>query len=554
MSVIRQLLKQGRHAELWQMCCGFLDLNIEQFMTMQKQLLLEQIQMLNRCELGRKLMRGALPETVEEFRKRVPLSTYLDYCPELLEQREGVLPARPVMWVQTSGRSGEYPHKWVPVSHRFWQEAGLDFCAIAIFSACKARGDIPFKHGFKLLHAAAQPPYLTGMVARNGEEELGFEFLPPLRQSERMGFEERVEKGFELALSEGMDGFFGLAGVLVAIGEKFRQGSGSARSSRLLLQPRVAFRLARGLIRSKLAGRTMLPRDLWSLKMISSMGVDSVVYKEKIRELWGRVPLNVYGNSETTVIATQTWDYDGMVFFPNLNFLEFIPEAEHTRWQFDHSYHPKTVLLDEVKTGESYELVTTNFHGGIMVRYRVGDMIRITALRNEKLGVNLPQMVFERRADDLIDLGFMRLTERVIWQAIENAGIPNRGWMVRKETGETPKALLYLELGDGYTASEESLAAAIYEQIKKIDDGLYVYKDLSSLEKLIDFRPIEVTLLPKGAFASYKARQLAGGATLAQMKPPHVNPSDKVLSLLGAKGKASLQAETAAKDEVRISR
>lgn len=549
MSIIKQLLKQGRHDELWRMCCGFLDLNTEQFMAMQKQLLLEQIQLLNRSELGRKLMRGALPETVEEFRKQVPLSTYLDYCPELLEKRENVLPANPAMWVQTSGRSGEYPHKWVPVSDKFWQEASLDICAIAIFSACKERGDIPFKHGFRLLHAAAQPPFLTGMVARIGQEEFGFDFLPPLRQSEKMGFEERVEKGFKLALSEGMDGFFGLAGVLVAIGEKFRQGSGgSARSSRLLLPPKVAFRLARGLIRSKLAGRPMLPRDLWSLKMISSMGVDSVVYKEKIRELWGRVPLNVYGNSETTVIATQTWDYDGMVFFPNLNFLEFIPEAEHDKWQLDHSYHPKTVLLDEVKTGESYELVITNFHGGIMTRYRVGDMIRITALRNEKLGINLPQMVFERRADDLIDLGFMRLTERVIWQAIENAGIPNRGWMVRKETGESPKAHLYLELGDGYTASESSLAAAIYEQIKKIDDGLYVYKDLSSLERLIDFRPIEVTLLPKGAFASYKDRQWAEGAALAQMKPPHVNPSDKVLALLGAKEKVSYQVEAATKN------
>ncbi|RJQ40694.1 MAG: GH3 auxin-responsive promoter [Dehalococcoidia bacterium] len=514
------------------MCCGFLDLSLDQFMAVQKELLLEQIQLLNRCELGRKLTGGVMPRTIEEFRKQVPLTTYLDYCPELLEKREDALPAKPYMWLQTSGRSGEYPHKWVPVSHRAWQEAGLDFCAIAIFSSCKERGEVPFKHGFKLLHAAAQPPFLTGMVARNGEEELGFEFLPPVSESEKMSFEERVEKGFKLALSEGMDGFFGLAGVLVAIGEKFRRGSGSTKSARLLMQPKVAFRLAKGLVRSKMAGRAMLPKDLWPLKMITSMGVDSVVYKEKIKELWGRMPLNVYGNSETTVVATQTWDYDGMVFFPNLNFLEFIPEAELAIWQTDHSYHLRTVLLDEVKSGESYELVITNFHGGIMTRYRLGDMIRITALRNASLGINLPQMVFERRADDLIDLGFIRLTERVIWQAIENAGIPNRGWLVRKEVTGTPKAHLYLELEDGYTASEESLAAAIYEQIKQIDDGLYVYKELSSLESLIDFRPIEVTLLTKGAFASYKERQKAEGAALSRMKPPHINPPDKVLAMM----------------------
>jgi len=516
------------------MCCGFLDLSLEQFMTVQKQLLLEQIGRLNHCQLGRKLMRGAMPETVEEFRREVPLTTYIDYCPELLEKREDVLPAKPFMWIQTSGRSGEYPFKWVPVSHKSWEEAGLDFCAIAIFSSCKARGEVPFKHGYKLLHAAAQPPFLTGLVASNGEAELGFQFLPPVSESEKLGFEERVEKGFKLALSDGMDGFFGLAGVLVAIGEKFKQGSGHSRSSRLLLQPKVALRLARGLLRSKIAGRAMLPRDLWSLKMITSMGVDSVVYKEKIKELWGREPLNVFGNSETIVVATQTWDYDGMVFFPNLNFLEFMPETEHAKWQADHSYHPKTVLLDEVKSGECYELVITNFHGGIMTRYRLGDMVRITSLRNARLGINLPQMVFERRADDLIDLGFVRLTERVIWQAIENAGIPNRGWLVRKEVGESPKAHVYLELSDNYEASEESLSQAIYEQIKQIDDGLYVYKDLSSLEGLINFRPIEVSLLPKGAFAAYKERQRAAGASLAHFKPPHVNPPDKVLAIMNS--------------------
>ncbi|GAI02640.1 unnamed protein product, partial [marine sediment metagenome] len=66
------LLRQGRKEELWQMCCGFIDLSLEQFMDIQKRLLLEQIELLKNCELGRKVMRGAMPETVEEFREQVP--------------------------------------------------------------------------------------------------------------------------------------------------------------------------------------------------------------------------------------------------------------------------------------------------------------------------------------------------------------------------------------------------------------------------------------------------------------------------------------------------
>jgi len=549
-----KLLRQGRTDEIWQECCGFIDLSLEDIMRIQRRLLLEQLELLKRCELGRYIMNGVEPYTVEEFREQVPMTTYADYCPELLEQREDILPAKPILWVQTSGRSGEYPHKWVPVSQRFWQEAGRNFSAVALFAACKERGDIPYKNGDKMLHATAQIPCLTGNIAYKMEKELDWNFLPSLRESERMTFEERVEKGFRLALSEGTAGFFGLAGVLVAIGEKIRQGSGSTKISDLLAQPKMLSRLAKGRIRSKLAGRPMLPKDLWRLKIIASMGTDCTIYREKIKDLWGRAPLEVYGNTETAVIATQTWDYGSMVFFPNINFLEFIPEKEHIKWQLNHSYQPKTVLLDEVTAGENYELVITNFHGGALVRYRLGDMINITALRNEKLNIDIPQMVFERRADDLIDLGFMRLTERVIWQAIENTKIHYRDWTAHKEIGETPKLHLYIELDDGCIASEKDVATAVYEQIKQLDDGLYIYKDLASLERLIGFKPIEVTLLPTGVFASYKGQRQAEGAELAHLKPPHINPSDEVLSLLGAKAETTPEVEVAVGVEAMIGR
>ncbi len=48
MPTIKELLRAGRKEEVWQMCCGFLDLNIEQFMSIQKRLLLEQIELLNK--------------------------------------------------------------------------------------------------------------------------------------------------------------------------------------------------------------------------------------------------------------------------------------------------------------------------------------------------------------------------------------------------------------------------------------------------------------------------------------------------------------------------
>ncbi len=539
---IRELLKQGRNEELWQMCCGFIDLSLEQFMAIQKRLLLEQIKLLKNCELGRKVMRGAMPESVEEFREQVPLTTYADYCPELLERREAALPAKPIVWQRTSGRSLEYPFKWVPVSYMAWQEMGAVVSATAFFATCKGRGDIAIRDGFKVLYAVAPPPYTFGVFTHIAAEELGFQFLPPLDKSEGMSFEDRLREGFKLALSEGIDAFYGLPGVLVAIGEQFRQGLSSVRPSTLLLQPKALLRLTKGLIKSKLASRSMLPKDLWSLKGLAAAGTDGVVYNKKIEDMWGRYPTNLYGGTEALLVALQTWDHEDMTFVPNINFLEFIPEVEHFKWQLDHEYQPKTVLLDEVKAGENYEIVITNLHGGAMVRYRIGDMIRIMALRNEKLGIDIPQMAFERRADELIDIaGFTRLTERVIWQAIENTGIPYQDWTVRKETvGEMPVLHLYLELKDGYIASEKGMSTAVHNQLKKLDS------DYADLEGVLGLKPLEVTLLAKGSFKAYMAARRNEGADLAHLKPPHINPSDKVLSWLGAKVKTVSKVEIAA--------
>ena len=114
-----ELLRQGQKEELWQMCCGFLNLSLQQFMDIQKRLLLEQIELLRNSEMGRRMLGGAMPDTVEEFRQQVPFTTYSDYLPELVQKREEVLPTKPAMWVHTVGRIGEYNFKWAPLSARF---------------------------------------------------------------------------------------------------------------------------------------------------------------------------------------------------------------------------------------------------------------------------------------------------------------------------------------------------------------------------------------------------------------------------------------------------
>ena len=115
MTRAENLLHYGKTQDLWQKYCGFIDLSLDEFMVIQERLLMEQIEWFSKCKLGEIMMGSKVPTSVAEFREKVPFTTYADYAPYLLENRVDVLPEKPWIWIRTSGRSGEYPTKWMPV-------------------------------------------------------------------------------------------------------------------------------------------------------------------------------------------------------------------------------------------------------------------------------------------------------------------------------------------------------------------------------------------------------------------------------------------------------
>jgi hypothetical protein len=527
MTTAGELLRQGRRDEIWKKYCGFIDLSLEEFMEIQERLLMEQIQLLGKCELGRKLLRDRLPTSVEEFRQMVPLTTYADYLPYLAEKREDVLPEKPVCWVRTSGRSGEYAYKWAPVTKRHYEEEIGGFLASVIFATCRGRGDIALEEHDKFLYGMAPPPYVTGMIAPAILQEFPFDFLPPAEKAEKASFQERIEMGFNMALREGLDIFFGIGSILVSIGERFSQETGKVRISSAVLHPKAFYRLMRGLIRSRIVKRPMTPADLWNLKGIITGGMDAAVFRDVIEYYWGKSPIEFYGSAESALVAVQTWDRKGFTFVPDTNFLEFIPEEEHLKLKRDPDYRPRIILLNELQSGEKYEIVVTRFKGGIFVRYRVGDIIRISALRNEKLDIDIPQMVFETRADDVIDVGgFTWLTEKAVWQAIEETRIGYVDWTATKIVEEQqPMLHLYIELKES-SVDKEQFRLMLHEKLCEVDIS---YDDI---DKMLGLKPLRVTLLSPGTFHRYYLERQAAGADLAELKPPHMRPSEVILHRL----------------------
>jgi len=215
-----------------------------------------------------------------------------------------------------------------------------------------------------------------------------------------------------------------------------------------------------------------------------------------------------------------------MTFVPDMVFLEFIPFDELKKEEKSKGYVPKTVLLNEVEEGKLYEVVISQLYSMPLLRYRLRDLIKITALKDEETGINLPQMSFQRRFDEAINLGGLaQLDEKTIWQAMENIGLKYNEWTAFKEFGEGKSFLrLCIELIDSRDVSV--LEKSIDEQLKIIDTD---YKDI---DRYLELQPVRITPLSIGAFQKYIEERVKEGADPAHLKLAHINPAETVIKRL----------------------
>jgi len=510
--------------KLWQRYCGFLALSVDEFLEIQEDLLMQEIDLVADSALGKRIMGGRKPRSVEEFRRLVPLTTYEDYEPYLSERQEDALAVKPLAWCHSSGRGGKF--KWIPYTSEALEVAGRLFVTYMILATANRRGEVRIKPGERVIINLPPRPYCSGTFCYHASQALSLRLIPPLEEGERMEFRERIQKGFQTALHTGVDEIGSLSSVMVKVGERMAEQAQGMRLSRFMLQPRVFFTMTRGWLRSKLKKSPMLPKDLWSPKGIIVGGADTNIYKEGVAYYWGRMPLEIYGGSEVPTIAVQNWNKKWLTFIPYSAFWEFIPEDESIKSREDKSYHPTTVLLNELEEGKLYEVVLTQLYGMPLLRYRVGDVIKVVALSDDEAGVNLPQIVFHTRVGETIDLaGLARLTEGVIWQAIANTGIKYEDWLAHKEYALDKTFLhLYLELREEREAAE--IERLVDEQLRIVDVD---YRDIDSYLQL---QPVKVTLLLQGTFERYYQEKVKEGADLAHLKPPHINAPEPVIQRL----------------------
>ena len=502
--------------ELWQRYCGFLDLSVDEFMDIQKELLMDEIERVADSMLGKKIMGNRTPGSVEEFRKIVPLTTYEDYEPYLSEKQEDALAEKPHMWCHSSGRGGYF--KWIPHSSEFMERLIRNFIGCFILASNAQKGKVSLSPGFHVLSIIPPRPYASGWLLYSLGQRISCKLIPSTAEGESLEFEERVQRGMQITLRDGADFAAATSSILVKMGELFTKEARGVKLSPYMLHPKIILRLLRASLRAKIEKRTLLPKDLWPLKGIISSGMDSNIYADEIAYYWGHQPYQFYSSSDAGFIATQAWNQKMMTFIPDSVFLEFIPKTEQAKYKADNNYQPRTVLLNEVEEGQSYEVIITQLYGMPLLRYRIKDLIKIVALRDDETGINLPQVAFQRRIGETINLASLaELDEKAIWQAIANTGIKYADWSACKEY-DSGKAFirLYLELKEEGEATE--VADRIDEQLKVVDTD---YRDIDSY---LELQPIRVTILSPGTFESYMNKKRKDGCDLAHLKPRHMNP------------------------------
>lgn len=526
MSLSEQLQKQ-QYQEIWNQYCGFLDLNMEEYMNIQKRLMEEQISLWSSSTIGKTILKGKIPGNIEEFREMVPLTNYEDYADILLRKDGESLPGNPVIWIQTTWEGGKHPIKVAPYTRSMLDTFRNNVVACLLLATSQEKGKFSYEEGDKMLYGLAPLPYATGLLPLLLGEETDIRFLPEVKEAVNMSFSQRNKLGFKLALQKDVELFFGLGSVAYAVSQSLASsGAGSKDLASLLkCDPHMLYRMAKAKRLSKKENHPIRPKDLFGLKGFMVAGTDNRCYKDELEELWGIRPMEIFAGTEPSLIGTESWTRNGMYFFPDSCFYEFITEADMEKNEEDPSFVPHTLLMDEVIPGEIYELVLTVLKGGAFARYRCGDMYRCVGLTNREDGTRIPRFEYIDRVPSIIDIaGFTRISENGITSAIRLSGLPVHNWAAAKEFNENNRPFLhmYVEVEKGALA-ERAVSSEILKEILSTYFK-YIDQDYRDLKKILGMDPLVVTILKCGSFGAYSEKY---GKTLR-----HMNPSRRELAEL----------------------
>ncbi|XP_012490085.1 jasmonoyl--L-amino acid synthetase JAR4 [Gossypium raimondii] len=264
-------------------------------------------------------------------------------------------------------------------------------------------------------------------------------------------------------------------------------------------------------------------------------------YLKKLRHYAADVPLISadYGSSEGWIGANinpslppESATY---AVLPNIGYFEFIPLKENVEEHMQEngnvsflSMEPKPVDLTEVRVGEEYEVIITNFGG--LYRYKLGDVVKVMGFHN-----STPELKFVCRRNVMLAINIDKSTEQDLQFAVEEAAklISKKKLEVIDFSSNVDVStdpghyVIFWEISG--EVSDEVLTECCNCLDRSFVDGGYV-----SSRKVDAIGPLELRVVRRGTFQKVLDHYLGLGAALSQFKTPRCVglTNNKVLQIL----------------------
>ncbi len=155
----------------------------------------------------------------------------------------------------------------------------------------------------------------------------------------------------------------------------------------------------------------IIPRIWKQMNFICTIGTGGfAAYTERMRSYSGDVPIDfsIYGASEAMMAACTEVESPEFALLNDSCFFEFLP-ADAPAGSTD------TLTIDQLEVGKDYEIIITNLSG--FYRYCIKDVVRVLGYEGES-----PKITFAYRKSQLLDIAGDKITEEMMDKTVAAFG------------------------------------------------------------------------------------------------------------------------------------
>ena len=511
-------------------------------METQEQFLLQILRDNKDTEYGRKYGFADIT-SIEEFRQRVPLTTYDDYAEAIermsIKGEKNVLTVYDIKhYSKSSGTMGNPKH--IPFSEKAARISDDYMRGGFIYAASKhgLLGNTPainlIESHLEILPSGATYGAYTARVIKDNKTVIELIQRPPI---EVMMPQQTMNTRYLLALyalrqpdlSYCLCAFYSYFLEILRFIEKnwemladdIEQGTINKSvdmpddvrqklTAKMTKEPQRAEEIRR--IMQNHQNETVLVPLLWPLfRFVEGIGTAGFsTYTEKLRLYFGPDIHFLFAGviaSEGVFSTMIDADTTQSVLLPDSVFYEFKPEEQEG---YDH-----LLTMDQLEEGKNYELIVTNLSG--FYRYRLHDVVRITSYYNET-----PMIRFVYRENQLISIAGEKTNEEDVRWAVEQFYLETKihvsDYSIYADTNTSPGHYILLVEPDHIVGKERIgyCRDVLEEKLMQANPAYGEMVRTSVLGKM------ELIFLQQQTYQLYRDMQIMKGASPNQLKPVRV--------------------------------